>query len=121
MIDNLRLDCNACKTTSAMMATKLPKFSGVVRVIGVILLIPSFLGLGFAALVFLSTVLVSAEHASASSDTAQAGAAVASVIGFGFSLFVGAVSLISGLLGWLLLLNRRVYRCLRCGFVFDRA
>ena len=122
MTQNLMLDCNACKTLSVMVSTKIPKFGVVVRVIGVLLLIPSFLGLAFAALVLVSTAAAgSAGASSASTDAAQAGAAIAFVIGFGFSLFVGAVSLISGLLGWLLLLNRKVYKCLRCGFVFDRA
>jgi len=70
-----------------MAPTKIPKVTGVVRAIGVIILIPSFLGLGFAALVFLSTAIVSSNTTStATTDSAQAGAAVASVIGFGFSL-----------------------------------
>lgn len=53
----MQLDCNACKSPSSMVATKVARFSAVVRVIGVILLVPSFLGFAIAALFFISTVI----------------------------------------------------------------
>ena len=122
MIEQIQLDCNACKTASSMIATKIARFSDIIRAIGVILLIPSFLGFGFAGLVFLSTVMATSDVMShAQTDGAQAGAAIGSALGIGFSLFVGVISLVGGLLGWLLLLKRKVYKCLRCGYVFDRA
>ena len=118
---DIRLDCNACKTPSAMIATKIAKFSAIIRVIGGILLVPSVLGIAFALLVFLSTVMSSSVMSTAHSDAEQTGAAIGLGIGFMFSLFIGVISLVGGLLGWLLLLNRKVYRCMRCGFVIDRA
>jgi tetrahydromethanopterin S-methyltransferase subunit G len=54
-------------------------------------------------------------------EAQQAGQAIGSGIGFLFSVIVGIFSLVGGLLGWLLLLNRNVYKCLRCGFILDRA
>jgi hypothetical protein len=124
MVAVLQLDCNACKTPQAMTATKIPKFSSVVRAIGVILLIPSIAGLGIALLLFISTInamSTAASHPNANNEAFQTGAAIGSMIGFGITGFVGICSLIGGLLGWLLLLNRNVYKCTRCGFVIDRA
>src|SRR6266508_6657182 len=95
---DLRLDCSACKTPSAMTATQVAKFSGVVRAIGGILLIPSILGIGFALLVFISTVMASSGVMSnANSEAEQTGAAIGFGIGFVFSLFVGIVSFVGGL------------------------
>ena len=115
------LDCNACKTAGSMTASKVPKFSQVVRVIGGILLIPSFLGLGFAVLLFGSAIMTTSSMPSSNSDAAHAGATIGFGIAFIFSVFVGVVSLVGGLIGWLLLLNRNVYQCLRCSFIMDRA
>ena len=105
-----------------MVATKVARFSGVIRAIGVILLIPSFLGLAIAGLFFISSVIATANvMPNAQSEPEQAGAAIGFVIGFGFSAFIGVISLVGGLLGWLLLLNRKVYRCLRCSSILERA
>ena len=118
----MQLDCSACKSLSSMVATKVARFGGVVRVIGVILLIPSFIGLAIAALFFISTLIATANvMPTAQSEPEQAGAAIGFAIGFGFSVFIGVCSLVGGLLGWLLLLNRKVYRCLHCGFIIERA
>ncbi len=115
------LDCNACKTTRSMSSTRIPRFSEIVRIIGIILLIPSFLGIGFALLIFVSTIMATSQMPSSHSPGADAGTAIGFGIGFIFSLFVGIVSLVGGLAGWLLRLNRNVYKCLRCGFVIERA
>ena len=105
-----------------MVATKVARFSGVIRAIGVLLLIPSFLGFAIAALFFITSIIATANvMPSAQSEPEQAGAAIGFVIGFGFSIFIGVISLVGGLLGWLLLLNRKVYRCLRCGSIIERA
>lgn len=120
-MNEIRLDCNACRTGQSMVATKIGKFSGVVRTIGVILLIPSFLGIGLALLMFVSMIMGSANAITPKSDAEAAGQAVGFGIVFIFVLIVGIGSLVGGLLGWLLLLNRSVYKCLRCGFILDRA
>ncbi len=117
----MSLDCNACKTPEAMTATKVPKFSNVVRVIGGNLLMPSFLGIAFALLVFGGTILASSQMSNSHNEAQQAGQAIGFGIGFLFSVIVGVISLVGGLLGWLLLSNRNVYKCLRCGFIMDRA
>lgn len=117
----MMLDCSACKTSQSMGASKIPRFSPVVRVIGGILLIPSFLGFGSAVLLFLSAIVSTSGMPAARSDAEVIGQG----IGFGI-LFITIVvivvcSLVGGLLGWLLLQNRNVYRCFRCSFVLDRA
>jgi hypothetical protein len=118
----MQLDCNACKSPSSMVATKVARFSGVIRAIGIILFIPSFLGFAIAALFFISSVMATANvMPTTHSEAEQAGAAIGFVIGFGFSIFVGVISLVGGLLGWLLLSNRKVYRCVRCGSIIERA
>jgi hypothetical protein len=105
-----------------MVPTKVARFSAVIRVIGVILLIPSALGLAFTALLLLATMMSTADVMStAHNEAQQTGAAIGSVLAFGFTLFIGVLSLVGGLLGWLLLLNRKVYKCVRCGFIIERA
>jgi len=117
----LQLDCNACKTTSSMMSTRIARFSNIVRVIGCILLVPSFLGIAFAGLMLLSTLMATSQMPTGHSDAENAGRAIGFGIGFVFSIVVGVISLVGGLVGWLLLLNRNVWKCMRCGFVLDRA
>jgi len=113
-VTSLQLDCNACKTSGSMHASKVGKFSKVVRVIGGILLIPSVLGMLIAVLIFFFWVLGSV--GAARGPSGAEGAVV-----FVFCLFIGIASLVGGLLGWLLLMNRKVYKCVRCGFILDRA
>lgn len=116
-----QIDCQACRTPGAMTATKIPRFSGVVRVIGVIILIPSFIGMGAAGLFLLSTIVTGVNMPAAKSEAEQTGQAVAfGIMGF-MALIVAGAALVSGLVGWLLLLNKKVFRCNRCGFVMNRA
>jgi hypothetical protein len=103
----LRLDCNACHTQESMAATKVPKFSSIVRTIGAVLLIPSFLGM----LVCFGMIIIPA--------AANAGQGGHVMTMMGVILFIP--SLVGGLLGWLLLLNRNVWKCQRCGSILDRA
>jgi hypothetical protein len=118
---SLRLDCTACKTQASMEKAKVGKFSNIVRVIGGILLIPSFLGFIFTLLLFTSILMTASELPEAASDAELAGRTIGSGIGIFFTLIVGVISLIGGLLGWLLLLNRNVWKCLRCESISDRA
>jgi hypothetical protein len=46
---SLQIDCQDCRTLDSMIATEIPRFSEIVRVMSFILLIPSF-GLGFTVL-----------------------------------------------------------------------
>ncbi|MBP7475578.1 MAG: hypothetical protein KBF83_14080 [Pyrinomonadaceae bacterium] len=104
-----------------MTATKVGKFGDIVRVIGGILLVPSFLGMALAALTFVSTIMGTASMPSARSDAEEAGRAIGFGMVFIFTVVVGVGSLVGGLLGWLLLSNRKVYKCQNCGFIIDRA
>ncbi|MDQ3748043.1 MAG: hypothetical protein M3367_03345 [Acidobacteriota bacterium] len=117
----IEIDCSACRTCASMFPTKVPRFSGIVRVIGVILLIPSILGLIFSAIMLFGVVIGGAGMPAAQSDAEALGAGAAFVMFGGFALITGVISLVSGLLGWLLLLTRKVFKCQRCGFVMDRA
>lgn len=107
------LDCNACRSERSMSATTVPKFGTIVRLIGRILLIPSFIGFAAAVLMLVASGQVSR------SDPSDA--ALNTGIGFALFLFIAIPSLVGGLLGWLLLMQRKVYKCERCGFVLDRA
>src|SRR5436309_1948560 len=55
----LRLDCNACRASQSMEATKIPKFTPILRVIGAIIVCPSVLGLVFAAFIFITMMVAS--------------------------------------------------------------
>lgn len=115
------LDCSACRSSKSMPATTIPRFTPILRVIGGIIVVPSFLGLAFAGLILISTLMATGNVASAATDAGAAGAAIGLGIGFGLAVFIGAISLVSGLVGWLLLMTRKVFKCSRCGFVLDRA
>jgi hypothetical protein len=116
----IRLDCQACKTLQSMAPSKVGRFGEIIRIIGGILLIPSFLGMGFAALMFISSVMTSAANP-ARNDAEAAGQAIGFGIVFIFAFGVGVLSFVGGLVGWLLLSNRKVFKCLNCGFILDRA
>jgi len=104
-----------------MAATAIPRFSGFIRFIGGIIVFPSILGLVVAVLILIATISTAGSvGAGAKTDAEAAGAAIGASIGFGFAVFVGAVSLVAGLVGWLLLMKRKVLKCERCGFVLDR-
>jgi len=115
------LDCQGCKMQRSMEATKIPKFNGVVRFIGYVIVIPSLLGVGLAVIMFFGTTTATTEvMQQASSDAEMAGAAVGSAISYGASIFVGISSLVGGLIGWLLIMKKKVFKCRNCGYIMDR-
>ncbi len=118
---NVLLDCNACKSEKSMKAAKIPRFTTILRIIGYIIVIPSVLGVLFAVLMFFSTGSATSEVMSTVQTDAEAtGAAIGATIGFGMSAFIGAISLVGGLIGWLLLMKRKVFKCISCGYILDR-
>ena len=123
--NKIRLDCRACDSKKTMIAGSVPRFNGIIRMIGTIIVIPSLIGVAISMVGLLSTcmgsheVMQSAEIAE--NAAASAGATIGAAIGFGVFLFTAAISLVSGLVGWLLLLTRKVYRCTVCGHFIDRA
>ena len=116
----LMLDCHACKTQGGMTKSNVARFSPVVQVIGVLLLIPSFLGI-FFGLFSMIMVIASAFTAPASGADDGTIASVMVVSGIGVGLAFIIPSFIGGLLGWLLLMRKKVFKCQRCGFILDRS
>ena|ERR1035437_1403285 len=99
------IDCSVCKTERTMQATNVPRMNAVVRVIGALLLIPSLLGIMMSIVTFIGL------------STTGGG----SSLGVITILFVGVPSFVFGLLGWLLVGTKKVFKCQRCGFILDRA
>jgi chromosome segregation ATPase len=97
-LHNIRLDCSACKSIKTMQADQIPRFNELIRLIGFIITIPAIIG-----------VIVSLLMASTG----------------GFGIFIGVIgsgsSLVGGLIGWLLLSKKNVYKCSVCNFILDRA
>lgn len=114
MQQGLSIDCNVCRTTGSMTQTTVGKFSGPVQAIGFIILIPSVIGILiglFMVVIFIATaVLTPADD--------HKGAIAGVSIGFG--LFFAVASFVSGLLGWVLIMRKKVFKCLRCGFIMNR-
>jgi hypothetical protein len=54
-------------------------------------------------------------------EAAAKGAAVGTGISITIALLIAAVSLVAGLIGWLLIMKKKVFRCEVCGFIMDRA
>ena len=105
-----------------MTATNVARFGGIIRVIGYLIVIPSLLGVAFAGLMCASTANVTNElMAEAVTAAERSGTVIGAGISYGVSLVIGASSLVGGLVGWLLLLKHKVYRCERCGFLLERA
>jgi len=118
----LALDCGACKSEKTMVATSIPRFSGFIRFIGFLIATPSVIGVLFALTMFLSTSNTTNEILSAAQSNAEtSGVAIAATIGYGFSAAIAFSSLVGGLVGWLLLMKKKVFRCTRCGYILDRA
>ena len=73
---------------------------------------------GNAELMSLNSRQQSAIHAAQLSASAQkVGAGAATVIAGGLCLFVILASFLGGLIGWLLVMRKRVLQCARCGAV----
>lgn len=115
------INCNTCGSEKSMGPTQIHKFGGIVLFIGYLIVIPSVLGVLFAVLIFISTVSASSDvMATAQSDPEKAGAAIGAAMGLGMAAFIGVGSLISGLIGWLLIMKKKVFKCASCGFILDR-
>jgi hypothetical protein len=105
----IALDCIACRSASSMQASAIPKFGGVLRLIGYIIATPSALGVALAALIAVVSVF------------SPRGNAASGMLGLGFAVFVACASLVGGLVGWFFLGKRRAFVCGQCGYVMDRA
>lgn len=116
-----RLNCNACGGHQTMGPAKVSKMSGVVQVIGWLFVAPSALGVALAALMMLASVMATGEVAAdAVTEAERAGAGLGLMAAGGMSACVGVSSLISGLIGYLLIMKKKVWKCHTCGFHMDR-
>lgn len=102
----MKIDCQACKLEGGMEKAIVPKFSGMLRFIGYVIAAPSLFGMFVSA--YAGCMVVS--------DGTGAG-----VVGFGVSMLMFCASAVGGVIGWLLLVKKKVFRCTRCGFILDRS
>ena len=117
----LSLDCSACKSPQSMNPQKIYRMSGIVVFIGYLIALPSVIGVIISIVLFVASVQAGAEVSSLTPATAPAvGAAIGTTIGVGLSLFTAAVSLIGGTIGYLLIMKKKVFKCVSCGFLLDR-
>lgn len=115
------LNCKACESKNSMEPTKVRKMSPIVAFIGWLLTIPSIFGILIALMIFISSMSVGAgSEMQNMSDVDAVGTAIGLSIGIGASLLIGISSLIGGLLGYLLIMKKKVYKCEVCGYIIDR-
>lgn len=100
---SFEIDCAACKLEGGMEAASITRFSGFIRFIGIIIAIPSVIGMAIAVIMFLQ------------------GGLEKSKMDLGESFFVFGISAVSGLIGWILLMKKNVFRCVRCGYIINRS
>jgi len=108
MNKQVRLDCKACNQTKSMIPSKIYKMSPIVVFIGWILTIPSVLGVLFAVVYFLEIL-----------KTMNTDFGIG--MGFIIALIIGIPSLVLGLLGYLLIMKKKVYQCENCNSIINRA
>ncbi|MGP8155935.1 MAG: hypothetical protein ACLQMT_03630 [Candidatus Acidiferrales bacterium] len=96
------LACKVCGR-GELIPKQIYRLSGPAVVIGYILLIPSVLGM-----VVCTLTLVAVAGYMAATNSFQ-------VIGGAFAIFWGVAFFVGGLLGWLLVMKKRVLQCSVCG------
>ena len=121
----IHLDCHACNNQQTMMRDTVPRFNCIIRTIGGILLIPSLLGVAVSLIGLFTTCTAHHEVMQdldpAYSTAGAMGATIGATISGGIFLVLGVGAFVGGLLGWLLLLTRKVYKCTVCGHIIERA
>ena len=104
----MRLDCTACKKERTMVKASVGRFPLFIQFIGGLFAVPSFLGMLFGVIVTMRAV-----------TTLNNGIEIGTGAIAGLTII--SPSAIGGLIGWLLVMRKKVYKCSRCGFVLDRA
>jgi len=103
----MKINCPTCGQTDSMEKTSVHKFNMILRLIGLLIVAPSCLGIFLGGRLFI-----------------QAGQMVGSETAIGVAaltaIFVMGASLVGGLIGWLLLMNKKVFKCSVCGFILNR-
>ena len=101
------LDCSACKSDQTMVATKVSRFSGIVRFIGYVFVVPSVLGV---------ILCVKSMFGVAGNDTGDD----VQTMAVGMLMVFAIISLVGGLVGWILIMKKKVFKCTACGHIMDR-
>src|SRR5579859_5875552 len=104
------LTCEKC--AGQMEATKINRFDGCLVALGYCLVIPSLLGL-----IGVLFVTGAAMHAP---DTKPDEAASVAVVGAGFLVVCFVIALPLLIIGCILTLKKKVWRCRSCKYVFER-
>ncbi len=107
----VQVRCKVCDSGTLIQRKKY-RMSGPVVFIGYILLIPSILGILFSAFMFFTAATTT------NIDTSSGSNVAAGILG-GFSIFMGIAALVSGLLGWLLIMKKQVLECDVCHAVVN--
>lgn len=94
--------CKVCDR-GTLAPTHKHRMSGPVVFIGYILLIPSLLGVAFCILTFIMVA-----------SSARPGQEAATGIAGGLTVFMGIGAMVFGLLGWLLIMKKKVLECNVC-------
>ncbi|MEW6486664.1 MAG: hypothetical protein AB1578_01960 [Thermodesulfobacteriota bacterium] len=112
-----RFDCPLCKAPKTVVATEVPRFPQIVRASGFFIALPAMAGIVGGFIVAVLGLFASASPA-APGPWGPAGSRSTTVFA---GLAISISSLIGGTVGWLLIMNRKVLRCSRCGHCLDRA
>jgi hypothetical protein len=102
----MEISCKICDK-GLLQQKKKYRMSGPVVFIGYILLIPSVVGVIISAVTFFGI----------SSTASQSGSDAAVGLAGGFIIVIGVAFIVSGLLGWLLVMKKQVLQCNVCGAV----
>jgi len=109
--DSPMLNCTACSSEKSMEATQIKKFNPLIRLIGYIIVTPSVIAIVVFTIGLFNIAM----------DGAEGGSEAAQGMAIGMVVFMIAAALVSGLIGWLLLMKKKVFKCIHCGFILDRA
>lgn len=106
--------CSICNQ-GLLVSRRVFWMSGPVVMIGWILLIPSFLGMLFSALLLFASL--GGAGAAIVEAGATPGVGLGGIAAGGSSLCMGVSSFVGGLFGWILVMKKRVLECQNCGAV----
>lgn len=105
--------CKVCEQ-GELRRVSVHRLSGPAIVIGYTLLIPSLAGMALALVLWLIGMLGTAGAANDPGTTGAVG-----VLLTGYFGCVGLGSFVSGLIGWLLVMRKRILRCDKCGATIE--
>jgi hypothetical protein len=108
--------CKICDR-GTLMPRKIRRLSGPAVAIGYILLIPLILGMAGCAILLIVSLLAGVAGAAHGSAFATAFAGIGAIA----FVYIGTLSFVFGLVGWLLIMKKHVLQCGYCGAVVDAA